>query len=81
MLSSVESDAHQCVGNKEGQGHPAGRLGVGVQGDLHLQVLGAGDLQPALSQLQQVRALSHTTHAVVINLVAYSYYYVKLGLV
>ena len=61
MLSSVESDAHQCVGNEAGQGHPAGHLGVGVHGDLHLQVLGAGDLQPALSQLQQVRALLHTT--------------------
>ena len=47
------------------EGHPAGRLGVGVHGDLPLQVHGAGDLQPALGQLQQVRALIHTTHAVV----------------
>ena len=79
---SVEADAflHITVTREPpGQRLPSGHC---VHGDhLQLQVHGAGDLQPALSQLQQVRALSHTTHAVVINLVAYSYYYVKLGLV
>ena len=51
------------------EGHPAGRLGVGVHGDLQLRVHGAGDLQPALGQLQQVRALIHTTQAVVLSFV------------
>ena len=57
-----------CGEQTRAEGHPAGRLCFGVHGDPQLWVHGAGDLQPALSQLQQVWVLIHTTHSVVFDI-------------